>query len=147
MIQALLPILEHTLLNALVSKEAPLMRKSKFGLGLYAVSGLLLLTCVAFLIAAGHSWLSLNFSAPVALALTAAGTALIAVLSAIAAHFIIKSKQKVETPAIQTEDVSRLVMELGEVAGEELMEQIKENPKTAMLLAGAAGFLAAEKLH
>ena len=127
-----------------MSKKAPFMRKNKFGLGLMALSALLFCAGVIFAMMSGYGWLLTQFTQPLA-ALISAGFILgLALLSSLTGFLLIK---KQPAPAMQQDEMLQIIDAVTELLGEELTDPIKENPKTAILLASVAGFAAADHLH
>jgi len=142
--QALLPIIEQMLIDAVISKKAPFMRKNKFGLGLLALSAILFLTALVFAFIAVYGWLLTEFEQPVAAIILAS---FIMGMSALSALIGIYLSRKRRPAPIQTDEISELISTLTEVLGDELLEPIKQNPKTAVLLASAVGFVAGDRLN
>ncbi len=142
---ALFPIVEQLVINGLLSKKAPLMRKSKFGLGLAILSGLLFLITIIFALIGAYGWLLQEFSQPVAALLVCAGVLALSVIAGLSGYALLTKKPAV--PADHSEDITTLIAEMTAFLGEELAEPIQENPKTALLLAGLAGYVAGDRLH
>lgn len=139
---------EQALVNALMSKKAPLMRKNKFGLGLMVLSGLLFLVAVAFGIGAAHFWFLSILPAVEAILLTSACVFALCALSGLTAYLLLKKKpQPPQTPSLEAIEIQQAVSQLGELFGDELGASIQENPKTALILAGVAGFVAGDYLR
>lgn len=143
---ALMPLVEQFVVNSLVSKQAPFMRKSKLGLGLIALSGLFFCAALVFLIIAGYGWLLTQFTQPEAALITAGFIMATSILTALSAILVLRKapQQAINT---QSDEIHEMVTMIGELLGEELETSIRENPKTAMILAGAAGLIAADRLH
>ena len=143
---ALMPLVEQFIVNTLVSKQAPFMRKSKLGLGLIALSGLFFSAALVFLIIAGYGWLLTQFTQPEAALITAAFVMATSLLTALTAVLVLK-KTPERAHNAQSDEIHEMVTVLGELVGEEFESSIRENPKTAMILAGAAGLVAADRLN
>lgn len=142
---ALMPLVEQFVVNTLVSKQAPFTRKSKLGLGLMVLSGLFFCAALVFLVVAGYGWLLTQFTQPEAALITAAFILAASVLTALCAVLVLK-KTPHHAPA-QSDEILEMVTALGEMVGDDLETSIRDNPKTAMLLAGAAGLIAADRLN
>ena len=140
----LLPIIEQAIINGVISKGAPLMHKNKAGLGLLALSGLITLVALGFLIFAGYGWLLINYDQPTAAFIVSAVLFALALVSVVSAYFAFKKKPAV---VADNSDVMQLISEITDVIGEELAEPIEEHPKTALLLASLAGFAVGDRLH
>lgn len=142
--KALIPLIEQIVINGMMSSKAPMMRKNKYGLGLMALSVLLTLVAVVFLIISGYAWLMTQFTQPMAALITAAFIMGAAVISALTGVLIAKSKKQ---PEVHTDELAELTGIITDLLGEELAQPIIDNPKTAVLLASAAGFVAGDRLN
>jgi len=143
-VKALIPLIEQIVINGMMSSKAPMMRKNKYGLGLMALSVLLTLVAVVFLIISGAAWLMTQFTQPMAALITAAFIMGAAVISALTGVLIAKSKKQ---PEVHTDELAELTGIITDLLGEELAQPIIDNPKTAVLLASAAGFVAGDRLN
>lgn len=140
----LMPLAEQAIINGLIDRKAPLMRKNKFGLCLMVLSGLVLLSALFFFTLAGYGWLLTEFSQPEAAFYTGLALMLACALMALGGYSSLKKKPKA---ALAVEkDAMDFVQTLATTVSNDLAEPIQENPKTAMLLAATAGFLAGERL-
>jgi len=145
----LLAIAEAVAFEKLVSGGlAMATNKSKAGFGLCAVSGLLGFTAVGFLIAAFYAWALAAYRPDIAALMTAALVAAFALVAAVGAYAInhkreIKRKLRQET---FKNDLLSNIKAVVATVDDELGDQIRENPTTAVLLAGLAGYIAADKI-
>lgn len=142
---AFLPLIEQVLMNAIMSKKAPLMRKNKYGLGLMALSAILFLVALIFTCLAGYGWLLTEFDQPTAAIITAGFILGFSILSALTGVSL--SRRRPPEPVVPTDEITEIMSNLTELVGDELLDTIRENPKTAILLAGAAGMVAGEQLN
>lgn len=134
-----LKVAEQLLMNRIISNNFPLSGKTKAGLGFGALSGLLVLIGISFLIYAAHLWLTNNFAADAAAALTGCMAFVLAGLSGLTALGVMQYK-KSKAEKIKQE-IQHTIMQAIEVANDEFGEPIKENPKTAVTAATLAGFM------
>lgn len=100
---------------------------------------------VVFGILALYWGLAEHFSAPKA-ALIAAGVVLLLAGMAASTAALIARRRKIRPPHYIPEVAQALETSLVEI-GRELEEPIRDNPGTALLLAGLAGFLSGKRLH
>lgn len=142
---ALMPLIEQVIVNRLVSRKAPLMGKSKCGLALIAISFLLFFVAAGFLIASGYSLLLEYYTTPAATLISAGMLLAVAMLTTLWGYMALK--QQPAPVQIKDEDISKLLSLLGEALEEEWATPIRENPKTALLLAGIGGFVAGDHLQ
>lgn len=140
-----LKVAEQLLMNLIISNDFPLSGKTKAGLGFGALSGLLVFTGFGFLIYAMHLWLTNNFAADVAAALTGCMAFGLAGLSGLIALGVMQyKKSKAEK---MKQEIQHTIMQAIEVVNDEFGEPIKENPKTAITAATLAGFMMGNRLQ
>ena len=145
---ALMPFAEQMLVNTMLNKKAPFMRKNKFGLGLAALSGLLFILALVFAAISAYAWVASYYAAPVAAIIIAGFVLCISIIAALSGYLLLRKRPQPRAATSYMEgDVTEVVAEIAEILGEELAEPIRDNPKTAMMLAGLAGFVAADRLH
>lgn len=144
---ALLPLIEQAIVNGVLDKKAPFMRKNKFGVGFAALSALLFIMALIFAVISLHGWLLTYYLPPVA-ALIVAGVVLgFSLITGAIGYMFLKSRAKPGSPHEAGDDVTKLLGDVTALVEEELSESVRENPKTAVLLASLAGFVAGEHLH
>ena len=109
-----------------------------------AIAGIFGLVGAGFLIAAGYDWLLTQHGLQTARLYTGGICVTLAVMAAAAAGaFYSYKRAKAETYyLVLRENIQSAIA----MVGEELEEPIRENPKTARLVASLAGYIAAEKL-
>lgn len=135
--------LEQILIDRVLSNKASFTGRSKAGFGLLAFSGLLLCLGLGFLLGAAYLWFDKNYTPEVAAAMTGILSMLLALLGAAGAYFFAYFRRR----RIQTlkSEIAETVQTALEYADEELGEPVRENPKTAVMIASLAGFVAGER--
>jgi len=145
---ALMPLLEQAFVNALLSRQAPLMRKNKWGFGLFLLASVLGAMALIFGVYAGYTWLLTQFPKPEAALYSALGVLLVALLLALIGLIILRSRRrKRQSATLQKDDVKALMALASEALAEEMAEPIQKNPKTALFIASIAGYAAGEKIN
>lgn len=139
----LITTLENVLIDRVLSKDAPFTGKSKAGLGLFTLALAFLLIALAFFIYAAYLWMSKNYPPEVAATLMGGLILSLAAISGIVAYAILSYK-RLRMKKLKNEIIETMQSAI-ELADEEISEPIKENPKTAVLIASLAGFVAGEK--
>lgn len=140
---ALMSIAEHMIVERVIGNGSPVTGRLKVGLGLTALSGLLIAVGTGFLLFSAYLWMETNLPAQTAALYTgvlALGTAI--VLSLIAYAVIIVRKRKAEKMKQELIETIHLAME---VADEELTKPVHDRPKTSILIASVAGYLIGER--
>jgi hypothetical protein len=77
--------------------------------------------------------------------LISSGSAFVLSLSLVAARSFMSRRQKKNQSANPPADIAQVVAAIIESLGNEIDNPIRENPKTALMLAGLAGFIAADR--
>lgn len=128
---------------SMLTQDSPRSRRSPAGLAL-ATAGILGLIGTGFLVAAGYDWLLAEHGLQTARLYTGGICVTLAVMAAAAAGaFYSYKRAKAETYyLVLRENIQSAIA----MVGDELEDPIRENPKTAMLMASLAGYIAAEKL-
>lgn len=144
--QALMPLVEQVIIDRLLSQRAPLMRKNKIGIGLMVLAGVMLLLGLVFAALAGYGWLLMHYPQPTAALITAGFILGLSILSSLIGVALLQ--RRAPPPRRQNEEeIMEAVSEIMTIVSEELAEPIKENPKTAVILSGVAGFAAGERMY
>ena len=143
----LFPLLEQAIVNGFLSKAPPFARKNKFGLSLIALSGLFLVIGIIFAILAGYGWLLTEFTQPLAALIVAGSVVVLGLFFALLGYLKLKQRPSVPAMDVPSDQITEIATLLGEVVEEELAEPIKQHPKTALLLASVAGFVAADRFQ
>jgi formate hydrogenlyase subunit 3/multisubunit Na+/H+ antiporter MnhD subunit len=135
--------IEQIALAMFMQQDSPRPKRSPASIAL-ALAGIFGLVGVGFLIAAGYEWMLEQHGLQTARLYTGSVCVTLAVMAAAAAGaFYSYKRAKAETYyMVVRENIQSAIAMLGE----ELEEPIRENPKTAMLMASLAGYIAAEKL-
>lgn len=141
----LFDIAEQMLISRVISSQFPLTSKSKMGLAAFSVSGILFLVALGFFITAAHIWYTQNFAAETAAMLTGGTLLLISFIVFLVTSLVLSYKrmrQEKMQKAVQSEVQSAIA-----IVKEELSEPVSDNPKTALLVASFAGYIAGKKLE
>ncbi len=120
------------------------MCRNKFGLGLAVLSGLLFFTALIFVILSCYGRLLMNYPQHEAALIVSGVVTGVSFILGLIAMLLLKHKKQ---PAVQDNEITMLISQITDAFGEDLAEHIRDNPKTAVLLAGAAGLIAGERLH
>jgi hypothetical protein len=138
-------IAEQLIFSVLLNGTGMSEKKNQFGLGLAALSLFLGLAGLGFLIAAGYGYMQDEFGVRAATLFMAAIILGCALLSSLTAYGLFRYRQRRRRFYQRT--IMQNVQAFVEEVCNELEEPIRENPKTAALIAGLAGFAAAQRLH
>jgi len=140
----LLNTAEKDLLSGVYHRYAQNIGRGKTWYCLAAASGVFLAAGAVAIVAATYIWASKIFPIETALLIMGALLIALAVLTAAALYAYTKYKKR-KMEAIKNEITENLT-EMMKVAKDELSEPIQENPGTALLVAGASGFLIGQKM-
>lgn len=140
----LLAVAERLLIDSAISGNPPFTGRNKAGSGFFVLSGLFLATGLGFMIYATSLWLTAHYAPHAAAAMTGGLALLLALLSASLAYVFLEYKRS-RLKKIKAEATATLQTAF-ELLNKELGEPIRENPKTAILIASLAGFATGEKL-
>lgn len=140
--KTLIPILEQAVINAAISNHSPLQSKNKTGIGLLSLSVFFCGAAIIFGFIAGYGWLLVQFTQPVAAVIAAAFVLGLSILFALCGLYLLKKPQ----PLVHQAETPDLMELISDVACEDVMDAIHDNPKTTMLLAAAAGLIAGKRL-
>lgn len=147
--KAFLPLLEQAFINAAISQRAPFMHKSKFGLALLLLAGFIFAIGIVYGVYTVHTLLLTALDPVMAGIYMTFGLLLSSILIMLAGILIlsVRNKRVTKQSRMDENDVKIMMGQIGEALGEELSEPVRQNPKTALLVAGLSGFAAAEKLN
>lgn len=140
---AIARIIEHVILDRILTGNVSFANQNKLGQGLMAVSGFFVFLSLCFGIYAGHLWLQDNYSPDKAAALTALlcfTTGLVLLLGSLATVHYKAKRLKSLTAEIRT-----AIHDVIDFLDEELTDPVQENPKTAAVIASMAGYVAGNK--
>lgn len=140
----LLKTAEHMIIDRALNSETLFSSNHKTGLSLLASAGLMLAVALGFFIYAGYLWLNATYDPQTATMLAGLMALALAVLCALGAYGVTRYKRwRVERFKNEIADTMHMALEM---ADEELAEPVRDNPKTALLIASLAGFIAGEKM-
>lgn len=136
---AYLSVLQQLVIDTAIRGGAQLSSEVKTGLGLRALSGFFVGLGLIFLCVASYLWLDSLFATHIA-ALIMGGLSLIlgAVCLLVLRQRSLRREREILALRHDVEDKVRLALE---IASEEFGDTIKDNPKSALLIAGLAGML------
>ena len=89
-------------------------------------------------------WLSVSYAAHIAALYTALGVLACSIVSMFAGLALLKKKPK---PEFGHQEISQIISDISDVVGPEMTQPIQDNPKTAVMLASLAGFVAGDRLN
>jgi hypothetical protein len=142
--ESLFKIAEQAVISRLLGNGFPLSGKSKIGLGFLALSALLFLISVGFFVYGLCLWFNNNFPPDIAALLTGLMTFAISILIAIGSYAFLSYKRfRLRKTQKELQDIVYALLETGH---EEVAGPVRERPKTAVLLACLAGYIAGEHL-
>tara|TARA_R110000764_G_scaffold4085_1_gene16893 strand:- start:7798 stop:8232 length:435 start_codon:yes stop_codon:yes gene_type:complete len=142
MIKALLPLAQSVAMNNLANKKTHVIRKSKIGLSLMTLAGFCLSGSVIFTIISGYGWLLTQYSQPIAALLVAGIIGGGALIFGLIGYRVLSKKPP---PAVQSDEMNEIITLAIDILGKELTDPIRDNPKTSMLLASLAGYIAGDQ--
>ena len=145
---SILPLIQQ-LVIARMSEGPSAPRFSFAELGLDILAIILALTGLGFCLYGEYVWL-LSVFTPAIAAFCVGGSAFTLALALTLVGDLIssgKSKRSSRTESAPSVDLPKLVSDTINSLSEELEEPIRDNPKTALMLASLAGFVAGERRH
>ncbi|MGB4108026.1 MAG: hypothetical protein WBK55_09580 [Alphaproteobacteria bacterium] len=133
--------LEQAIISLLMQESRPV--RNQMGPALL-LAGFLAVAGSGFLVAAGYDWLVTHYDLQTARLVIGALILSLGVIIAAVVYGVYNEKRKQLQGyyGILKDNLHSAL----EVVGEELEEPIRENPKTAVMIASLAGYIAAEKL-
>lgn len=138
-----LNLAEQVLVDRVLSNDAPLNGKNKTGISFALISSLFLILGFAFIFYAAFVWLQNNYPAEEAAIMMGGFAIFLAACNGLVAYGLLKYKRK-KIKQMKNELIATIEEAL-EFSNEELADPIKENPKSSVLIASVAGFLAGER--
>lgn len=136
-------VAQQMLMDRFLSDKLPLSGESKLKSMMLAFSGLMALLAVGFILTAAYFWLNLNYPPPITYACMGALSLFIALISLSILYIAMSYKEH------RIQKVKHDIIELAEntldTLEEEFGEPIRDNPKLAVIISSAAGFLAGER--
>jgi hypothetical protein len=140
----LMAIAETLVLEQILARSLPVSKKSRAGLALFAFSALLLIVATGFLIAAFHSWVVAQFAPDIAALITAGVVFALAIIAALTAYGVMHQRE-LRMAAVK-HDLKSNLQDVFAAFDDELGDKVRENPVTAVALAGLAGFILADRV-
>ena len=138
-------VAEQLILSVLMNGTGMSEKKNQFGLGLAALSLFLALAGLGFLIAAGYAFLLDAYDAKTATLYMAVIIFGCTAVTSLTAYTLFKFRQR-RLRSLQRTITDNIHSAINAVS-DELEGPIRDNPKTAALIAGLAGFAAAHRMH
>lgn len=142
---AVAQIAEQFMIDQFVlSNNPPFSGKNKVGFGLFALSGFSFIFGLGFVGYGGHLYMAANYPPDIA-ALMTGGFAIVFAAAVACIGYLFLSYRKYKVSKIKA-DIAQTIAGAMDMFSDELGEPIKDNPKTSVLIASLAGFIAGEKL-
>lgn len=140
---SILAMAEQLVLDKIISDKAPVTGESKIKVFLIAFSGFMALIGIGFISYATYLWLSVHYP-PVAVMAAMGGIALFfSLLSALVVYNIVEYKnRKIKEMRLEIFKVAEDALNIFE---KELSVPVNDNPKTSVLIASLAGYLAGDR--
>jgi hypothetical protein len=148
MLAYLMPVIKQLLIEGVMSSRSPILPKvSAAGISLMGLSGALAIIGIAFVMVSEYFWLKAMYMPDMAALFTAGTAVFLSLFFGLIGMAIMKQgkdRHAVHTPP---QDIAKTIGALVDSLGEELEQPIRENPKTAVMLASLAGFVAGDRSH
>lgn len=150
-IAAFSPVLKQFMLDGIMNNSAMprLPRINPLGIFFLWFAAMLTLMGVGFVLFAEYAYLIATYSAEVAALGVACSAMAISLLSAATGMILMGKRSARRMPAStgMPPDIAKTLTGLIDSLAEELEDPIRENPKTAIMIASLAGFLAGDARH
>ena len=149
---ALTPVLKQMMLDGIMSSPSMprLPRISATGIFFLWFAAVTAVLAVGFLLFAEYAYLTVTYTPEMA-ALGVACTAMAISLLSAATGMVVMNKRSAKAKRMinmqPQPDIAKTITGLIDSLSEELEEPIRENPKTAIMIASLAGFLAGDARH
>jgi hypothetical protein len=140
------PVLAQLLIHGLNPQQPRKRRHRKAGLALIAFSSLFSLIGVIYLFVALNHWLG-SLYGPALGSLMTGGIALLLGGIASTGMYMLESREPKARGKDTAEDLGEVLFTALEKATRRLEEPIGNNPKSSVLMATVAGFVAGDKVH
>ncbi len=140
------PLVRELLVNGLMAGAAVRTTKKKTaGLGYYAIAVIFAVMGFIYAVWAGYAYLALTLGAPVAAGFVAGALFIVSAGIALAGYLVVKSKQgAMKKPSFDGNFIGEMEARVKSLI-DELEDPIRDNPKSALLMAALAGFAAGDK--
>lgn len=144
MMSALISAIEVAVIDRLLNNKPPSTTGLKWIGALCIVSFTLMILGMVFIIYAGHIWLSNQYSPEVAAMVTGGLCIVLALLVLLGIYGYVSYKRN--RVRKYKDDVTELVTSGAALLGEYIKAPFFHNPKSTLLVAAIAGFIAAKKM-
>lgn len=139
-------LIAKILASSLVSpRVAPAAGRSMLVLALYAFSGVLMLAATVLLLVALYSSAAAVYTPAQAWAITGCATMALGVIGILVAKIVANRRARVIYNHM--DDTGKALLDALDTATKGLEEPIADHPRSSILLASLAGYLAGNKLH
>jgi hypothetical protein len=139
---AFTPILKQLLVEGFMNSKRSLPGFNPAGLGIMAFAAVLAVFGFGFLLYAGFLQLQDYYASDIAALIVGGSALMMAFLISWVGKKIFWKQPFISQDIGPQGDLAKTVTQLLDSLGEELEEPIRENPKTALMVASLAGFLA-----
>lgn len=140
------PIIKQLMTDGIMNIRA-LPKFSPKGILLLLFSAVWAVLGSGFLLYAGYLYLQARYAPDMAALIIAAAAMCISALIAFAGIHMMKRHPASHHRHAHGTDMAQTVSQLIDTISEELEDPIRDNPKTALMVAGLAGFLAGNQAH
>lgn len=140
------PLVRDLLVNGLMAGAAVrTTRKKTTGIGYYAAAGFAATLGMIYAVWAGYAYLALSLSAPVAAGFVAGMLFVLSAGIGLAGFLVARNKQEaMKKPSFDGNFIGEMEARVKSLI-DELEDPIRDNPKSALLMAALAGFAAGDK--
>ena len=139
-----LAIAENLLISRVLNSGSPFMGRNKVNLVLFSLAGGLLVVALGFFITAAYIWLSIQYPPYMAAAIAGAFVTVLSLLCVLIAYGVMQYKRMYLKR--MKDEITQTMQNAFELVDGELSHTIQDNPKTSVMIASLAGFIAGEKL-
>lgn len=142
------PVIKQVITQGILGSAKAKVRYNTAGIALFGLAGSVGFLGLVFLAIAWNNYLLSAYSAPVAAAVTGGSVLLLALVISGCGYWILRRRKSAGNliPAKEKEVEDMIDLVLDSMLSE-LEEPIRQNPKTAMAIAGLAGLVAGDRLH
>lgn len=139
-------LVKQLVVDGIVSSASRTTLNTSASMGLYALAGGISIIGIVFLAISVYGLLLESIAMPAAAAITGVGILTLAGVFVCFGKFAVKKISR-KRHAEKFQNVEVLLTQLFEEIIGDFEDPIRENPKTAMILAGLAGVMAGNKMH
>ena len=139
------PLIKEVLLNSVLAGSAVrTAKKTSAGIAIYLLAGCIGFLGIVFLSIASNLYLQQDYTAPAAAAMTGSAIMVLAIAIGLFGHF--RNNKSVKRSTVDHGLISSMETTLKSFM-DGIEDPVKDNPKTALLMAALAGFAAGDKLN